>query len=134
MAIAGAGNRVMISRSAHSFEYAGKHALSTGTGLVAGSGPNQDRTFSVDFARQAEAEAGTDNTKSTTTPRVAQAIAARGGFSNYQIFYSSGTFVVPPGISRIAPFVVGGGRTTTGAIAYGAPGGVDGLATVDLLR
>ncbi len=73
----GASNRVMTSKSAYSYEYPGRPLLTAGTGLLGGSDPSQDRTFSVDFASQAESEAGTDNTKPMTPLTTAQAIAAQ---------------------------------------------------------
>ncbi|MFN3347429.1 hypothetical protein [Pseudorhodoplanes sp.] len=47
------------------------------SGLATGGGSlSDDRTFSVPAASQAEAEAGTDNTKAMTPLRVAQAVSA----------------------------------------------------------
>jgi hypothetical protein len=53
--------------------------ITTGTGITGGGNLTANRTFAIDIATQAEAEAGTDNTKVMTPLRAAQAIAAQGG-------------------------------------------------------
>lgn len=84
------------------------------------------------FATQAEAEAGTNNTKATTPLRVAQAIAAlaSSGYTTAQVFASSGTFVTPAGITEAFVIVVGGGGGGggTSTTADGGSGGLGGLA------
>lgn len=55
--------------------------VSAGTGLSGGGNLTANRTISANIASQAEAEAGSNNTKLTTPLRVAQAVAALGGGS-----------------------------------------------------
>lgn len=50
--------------------------VNAGTALVGGGDMTQDRTINADLATQAEAQAGTSNTKLMTPQRTAQAIAA----------------------------------------------------------
>lgn len=50
--------------------------ISTGSGLTGGGNLSSNRTLSLDYASQAEAEAGVENTKAMTPLRVKQAIAA----------------------------------------------------------
>lgn len=85
------------------------------------------------FATQAEAEAGTNNTKATTPLRVAQAIAAlvpAGTKINYQAFTASGTWTKPAGLSADAIVIVemwgaggGGGRSSGSSASSGGGGG-----------
>jgi hypothetical protein len=51
--------------------------LTAGAGLTGGGDLTANRSLALDVASQAEAEAGTENTKALTSLRVAQAIAAR---------------------------------------------------------
>jgi microcystin-dependent protein len=52
-------------------------SIATSTGLLGGGNLTADRTLSIDIATQAEAEAGTSNTKVMTPLRTRQAIAAQ---------------------------------------------------------
>jgi hypothetical protein len=78
-------------------------------------------------ASQAEAQAGTDNTKSMTPLRAAEAIAALAAFAaNTQEFTSSGTWTKPSKGTFAAVFMLGGGggggvrtATDTGGMGYG---------------
>ena len=81
-------------------------------------------------ASQAEAEAGTDNTKLVTSLRVAEAIAALGGAGgaiDIQTFTGSGTWTKPgSGTWAFVQLWAGGGsggRGTNAAAAAGAGGG-----------
>jgi hypothetical protein len=82
------------------------------------------------IATQAEAEAGTDNTKMMTPLRVAQAIDVQAGMVDYQVFTASGTWTKPSGLSANAIVTVelwagggGGGRSATSEAASGGGGG-----------
>lgn len=74
------------------------------------------------IATQAEAEAGSNNTKMMTPLRSAQAIAALGLEINYQAFTASGTWTKPSGISAnaIVYFEMIGGGGGGGARARGS--------------
>lgn len=110
----------------------------TSLGNVGINTANPTQTLTVDgtiggtiVSSQAEAEAGTNNTKIMTPLSVYQAIAKIAfGYKNAQIFSSSGSFVTPAGVTEAFAYVVGGGgggggtSTTTG----GGDGGVGGLA------
>ena len=65
----------------------------------------------TETASQAEAEAGTDNTKLMTALRTAEAIATLGGLGdiNIQSFTSSGTYTPTAGYKRALVFLTGGG-------------------------
>lgn len=83
------------------------------------------------IASQAEAEAGTNNTKLTTPLRVAQAIAALAQtatpFKNFQAFAASGTWAVPAGVTSAYVIVVGGGcggAEVSGSNRGGTAGGL----------
>jgi hypothetical protein len=85
------------------------------------------------IASQAEAEAGTDNTKMMTPLRAAQAIAALGSSVDYQPFTSSGTWTKPSGLSTNAIVVVemwggGGGGGRSGSSTDNSAGGGGGGA------
>lgn len=81
------------------------------------------------FASQAEAEAGTNNTKAMTPLRTAEAIAASGGNINYQVFTASGTWVKPAGVTPNAITIVeawgggGGGARSLSDNGHGGGGG-----------
>lgn len=62
-----------------------------------------------------------------------------GGFSNMQVFTSSGTFTVPAGITKVKVTVVGGGGNS-GSATYGSPsassssgGGGGGGAAIEII-
>lgn len=66
----------------------------------------------VTLASQAEAQAGTDNTKVMTPLRVAQAIdslSSSGSLLSTQVFTASGTYNRSAGVSTVLMFVTGGG-------------------------
>lgn len=67
--------------------------ISTGTGLTGGGDLSADRTIAVVFADQAEAEAGTLNTRLMTPLRVSQAIEALGGGKILQIQHAKFTIL-----------------------------------------
>jgi hypothetical protein len=108
-----------------------KRTLTAGTGVVVtnGTGAAGAPTVAADFASQAEAEAGTDNTHVMTPLRVAEAIAAR--VIDYQVFTSaSGTWTKPTGISADAIVIVeawgaggGGSRCPVGTDRISGGGG-----------
>ena len=56
--------------------------------------------------------------------------AAAGGFSNLQVFGTSGTFTVPAGITKVKVTVVGGGGNGGGSsnAAFGGGGGGGGAS------
>jgi hypothetical protein len=87
-------------------------------------------------ATQAEIEAGTEAALRLVSPlRIKQAIAAlapslvAGGFSNMQVFTSSGTFTVPAGVTKVKVTVVGGG----GSGGTGGSGGGGGGAAIEII-
>lgn len=87
------------------------------------------------LASQAEAEAGTDNTKGMTPLRTAQAIAAlvdvpAGGLTGMQVFTTNGTFTVPDGVTAVRVICVGGGGGAGGGAAaeYSGSGGGGGYS------
>lgn len=86
---------------------------------------------SADIATQAEAQAGTDNTKVMTPLRVADAISSR-IFSQSQLFTASGTFNTPAGVTQVYAVVAaaggGGSGYNSGGSAAGQYGGFGGLA------
>lgn len=79
------------------------------------------------IATQAEAEAGTENTKLMTALRVSQALAVGG--TNRQTFISSGTWTAPAGYSAESEVTVemwgggGGGGRRNSTISGGGGGG-----------
>lgn len=83
------------------------------------------------FATQAEATAGTDNTKAMTALRTAQAIGNLSPYpyKNVQLFTASGTWTVPAGVTQA--FVLcngggGGGGAGNSASNRGGNGGIGG--------
>lgn len=81
------------------------------------------------LATQAEAEAGTNNTKLMTPLSVAQAVAAQAGYRTVSIYASSSSFVTPAGVTSAFVIVVGGGgggggNTSGNAGQRGGRGGV----------
>lgn len=84
------------------------------------------------IATQAEAEAGTDNTKLMTPLRTSQAVSAQVGtiYKTAEIFSSSGTFTTPAGVTEALAFVIGGGGGGGGttSTADGGFGGFGGFA------
>lgn len=89
------------------------------------------------IASQAEAEAGTNNTKMVTPLRAAQAIAALGGLGgmNIQGFVSSSTYTPTTGYKYALIFATGGGAGGggTSAGASGGPGGKGGDTCISLV-
>ena len=61
------------------------------------------------IATQAEAEAGTDNTKMMTPLRVSQAITALTGIKNIVVRTSTGSFTVPAGVTKLYVYAAAGG-------------------------
>jgi hypothetical protein len=74
----GAPHRLKVSADDTTPGHLEDKLLATGLAALAtqNDGGNETRTIDVPIASQAEAEAGTDNSKATTSLRVAQAIAA----------------------------------------------------------
>lgn len=73
-------------------------------------------------------------TSNGTTWTSAAAPTAAGGFSNIQVFTSSGTFTIPAGITKIKVTVVGGGGGASGANGTGSSGGgAGGGAAIKIL-
>lgn len=73
------------------------------------------------------AASGTANTQIATTAFVSAAVGTvLSGFSNMQVFTSSGTFTVPAGVTKVKVTVVGGGG---GGSSYGGYGGAGGGGT-----
>jgi hypothetical protein len=75
---------------------------------------------------------------SNGTDWVSQAPAAppAGGFSNMQVFESSGTFTVPAGITKVKVTVVGGGgngATGGGSLSSGGGGGGGGGGAIEVV-
>lgn len=101
--------------------------------IVVGTVDEGTSTFEPNqtFATQAEAEAGTNNTKAMTALRTAQAISALSGDTDYQAFTASGTWTKPPGIGADAVVIVqiigagggGGAGRGSGRYAVGGAGG-----------
>ncbi len=86
------------------------------------------------IASQAEAEAGTNNTKLTTPLRVAQAIAALGGETNLQVFTASGTYTPTAGYKKALIICTGGGEGgSTGATGSQGKGGDAGDTAITLV-
>lgn len=77
------------------------------------------------IATQAEAEAGTDNTKMMTPLRVSQAITALTGIKNIVARTSTGSFTVPAGVTSMYVYAAaaggGGGGGFTVAATRGQP-------------
>jgi|688.fasta_scaffold05907_3 hypothetical protein len=70
------------------------------------------------------AASGTANTQIATTAFVSAAVGTvLSGFSNMQVFTSSGTFTVPAGVTKVKVTVVGGGGGGSSFYGYGAAGG-----------
>jgi hypothetical protein len=94
-------------------------------------------------ATQAEVEAGTEAALRLVSPlRIKQAIQAlapslvAGGFSNMQVFTSSGTFTVPAGVTKVKVTVVGGGGgggNGSGANGNRGSGGGGGGAAIKII-
>jgi len=92
-------------------------------------------------ASQSEMEAGTESALRLVSPlRIKQAIAAlapslvAGGFSNIQVFTSTGTFTVPSGITKVKVTVVGGGGAGgAGNSSYSGSGGGGGGAAIKIV-
>lgn len=72
----------------------------------------------INFATQVDAEAGVDTSKVMTPLRVAEAINALTSSKQLmrQYFATSGTFIVPDGVSQLKVTVAGAG---SGSISYG---------------
>lgn len=85
---------------------------------------------SADLASQAEAQAGTDNTKIMTPLRVAEAITALSRtYSQSQLFTASGTFNTPAGVTQVYAVVAGAGGGGAGwNTTAGGLGGYGGVA------
>lgn len=92
----------------------------------------------VALASQAEAEAGTNNTKVMTPLRVAQAITALGGSASLSTFTSSGTYTKPAGASFVYIECLGGGGGGASAFRQSgnrmAGGGAGGTFEMRILR
>lgn len=88
-------------------------------------------------ASQAEAEAGTNNTKMMTPLRAAQAIAALGGLGgvNIQSFTASGTYTPTSGYKYALVIATGGGRGGSGVVSGGGStsGGAAGDTCMSIL-
>lgn len=82
---------------------------------------------SADIATQAEAQAGTDNTKLMTPLRVSQVPSK---YTRYQLFTASGTFNTPAGVTEGFVVVVGGGGGGAGGPNGTTAGGAGGLGGV----
>jgi hypothetical protein len=116
------------------------NAAGTGIFTVAAPNSNTSRTLTLPdesgtvltdakLATQAEAQAGSDNTKVMTPLRVSEAIVGRP--VNYQVFTASGTWTKPAGVKFIIVEVIQGGESgsasgfTTGTRS-GGNGGIMG--------
>jgi hypothetical protein len=114
-------------------------ASGTGTFTIAAPNSNTNRTLTLPdeagemltdarLASQAEAQAGTDNTRLMTALRTAEAIAALSAYpyKNFELFTASGTWTHPPGVTEVFAIVVGAGGGG-GAGSSGNAGGNGGL-------
>jgi hypothetical protein len=126
----------------------GGTGVSTLTGYVKGNGtspftasatiPTSDLTGTIPANK-----GGTGLTSAGATGNVltsdgtgwtSAAPTAAGGFSNIEVFTSSGTFTIPAGITKIKVTVVGGGGGASGANGTGSSGGgAGGGAAIKIL-
>lgn len=107
-------------------------AIAAGTGLTVtdGTGVSANPTLAADLASQAQAEAGTDNTKLMTALRVAQAISALGSGINIQSFTASGTYTPTAGYRYALAFVTGGGQGGFGSASISGGKSADTVISV----
>lgn len=101
----------------------------TSTGdLIIGNGVNSATRLGVGAIGTVLTSNGTGATPSWQTP------TAGSGFSNLQIFTSSGTFTIPTGVTKVKVTVVGGGGGGgNGSNGVGASGGGGGGAAISIL-
>lgn len=109
-------------------------APGTGIAVTNGDGVAGNPTVAADIASQAEAQAGTSNTKLMTPLRVADALAAQA--VHYQEFLASGTWNKPAGVRFVYVELIGGGGAgaAIGRTQLGAGGGGGGEPVSALLR
>lgn len=94
----------------------------TTTGLLTGGGDlSADRTLDVPIASQAEAEAGSNNTKALTPLRGKQLMDALGPAVDVQSFTANGTWTKPTGAQLLFVRMWGGGGK--GGLSVGGGGG-----------
>lgn len=83
--------------------------------IVDGDGVAGNPTVSAVIPSQAEAEAGTDNTKLMTALRTAQAVSSMAGGANIVAFTASGTYTPTTGYKSAIIIATGGGEAGTNA-------------------
>jgi hypothetical protein len=104
-AIAGLSSSGMIARTGAGTAAARTVTAGTGIAVTNGDGVSGNPTVAADLASQAEAEAGTDNTKVMTPLRVAQAIDALANPADYesaqQVITTASSFTLSHGLGKL---------------------------------
>jgi len=100
--------------------------ITAGTGITVANGDGVSGNPTITNAGVTSIVAGTGISISGGTGAVTVTASGGGGFSNMQVFTSSGTFTVPAGITKVKATVVGGGGG--GSALSGGAAGAGGTA------